>query len=389
MTPDPGPRTPDPRPTLLPGADHFHVEEIPAYAPSGSGEHLYVQIEKRGLNTDQVAELLARACGRSPRDVGYAGRKDRHAVTVQWFSVLGAQEESLANLHAPRDGALRVTTVARHGNKLRLGHLRGNRFRLGLAGVEATALATAAERLHADGLSNRFGPQRFGLRQASLRLGLAWGAGTLERACEIAVDPDDQWRWGAPLPPGFRSGIEGQVVGALKRGAAAGAALAAPGPKFRQLAASAVQAAVFNAVHDARAAAGLLRRVRPGDLALAPSGAPFLVEDAAEVSARCITLDAFATAPLPGTWRLAPAAAVVAEERAWSAATGVDWAWLQAGGALESPGERRALLIRMLDAPRVSVADGITWLELALPSGAYATEALAQLGVAVPADRRG
>ncbi len=67
--------------SLLPGADHFSVEEIPAYLPSGSGEHLYVLIEKRGLTTDEAASRLARCCQVKDRDIGYAGRKDRKS----WF----------------------------------------------------------------------------------------------------------------------------------------------------------------------------------------------------------------------------------------------------------------------------------------------------------------
>ena len=83
---------------LLPGAKHFQVIEEPAYLPNGSGEHLYVDIEKESLTTDQVAEALAKACGKKERDVGYGGRKDRHAVTRQWFSVHFGDEAKLATL---------------------------------------------------------------------------------------------------------------------------------------------------------------------------------------------------------------------------------------------------------------------------------------------------
>jgi tRNA pseudouridine13 synthase len=72
---------------LAPGSDNFRVAELPAYAPCGSGEHLYVEVEKEGLTTDVVARALARACGVPERAVGYAGRKDRHAVARQWFSI--------------------------------------------------------------------------------------------------------------------------------------------------------------------------------------------------------------------------------------------------------------------------------------------------------------
>jgi tRNA pseudouridine13 synthase len=113
---------------LRAGAANFSVDELPAYEPSGSGEHLYVRVEKRELNTDDVADALARATGRSQREIGYAGRKDRIAIARQWFSVQLGDEAALAKLDVP---GLEVLEVSRHRNKLRLGHLRGNRFRLG------------------------------------------------------------------------------------------------------------------------------------------------------------------------------------------------------------------------------------------------------------------
>ena len=71
---------------LEPGAASFRVTELPAYEPCGAGEHLWIEIEKEDLTTDAVVDALAAACGRAPRDVGFAGRKDRHGVTRQWFS---------------------------------------------------------------------------------------------------------------------------------------------------------------------------------------------------------------------------------------------------------------------------------------------------------------
>lgn len=378
-------------PRLLPGAAHFAVTELPAYAPSGSGEHLYLLIEKEGLTTDQVAEALAGACGRSFRDVGYAGRKDRHAVTVQWFSVLGAKEVDAAALaERLRNGRIVVRESTRHGNKLRLGHLYGNRFRLGLADADS-GLGERLAALTRLGVLNRFGPQRFGAHGATLRLAKAWGAHDLEGACAAIVDPSGAWRWGDPLPEGFRQGPEGRVLGALRRGAAPGPALRATGDQLLKLVASAAQSAVFNAILDARVERGLVHAVRPGDLAATVKGAPFTVGDdeAVAVSERCQRFDAFATAPLPGSRRLAPAPAVDAEERAWAAGTGIDWAWFGDRAVFESPGERRNLVMPFLEPPVLTANGAVTWLELALPSGGYATEVLTQVGVALPEDRRG
>ena len=380
---------------LLPGSGNFHVIEDPAYAPSGAGEHLYVEIEKEGLTTDAVAEALAKACGRRAMEVGYAGRKDRHAVTRQWFSVHFGAEAGLATL-AERlpSGRVTVVQVTRHANKLRLGHLAGNRFRLGLADIAnrddlARRLATLAR----DGIRNRFGPQRFGVHGATLAIARAWGGGDVVRAVELIVDPSDTWRSGSPLPNGFRPGPEGRVLGMLRKGAEPAKALRAAGEDLRKLVASAGQSAVFNAILDARETAGLLHRMRPGDLGCNAKGAPFLLLpdelDATNARSAPGVLDAFCTGPLPGTSRLKPSPEVDAEERGWSSATGIDWSWFADGGALESPGERRPLVVPFRAAPTVTADGEVTWVEFALPSGSYATSVLEQVGVAIPADRRG
>ena len=132
---------------LLPGPEHFRVEELPAYAPCGSGEHLYVWVEKEDLSSDEVAERLRALTNRPAVDVGYAGRKDRQAIARQWFSLRLADEAALADAGArlPR-GRLAILGVARHRNKLRLGHLRGNRFALALAPDAADEQATLEKR---------------------------------------------------------------------------------------------------------------------------------------------------------------------------------------------------------------------------------------------------
>jgi tRNA(Glu) U13 pseudouridine synthase TruD len=100
-------------------------------------------------------------------------------------------------------------------------------------------------------------------------------------------------------------------------------------------------------------------------------------------------LDVSASAPLPGDSRLRPAPEIDAEERAWAAATEVDWSWFQRGAPLESPGDRRALMVPFRTPPRFERSGEVLWVEFGLSSGCYATEVLAQAGVSVPADRRG
>jgi len=374
---------------LRAGALHFVVEEIPAYPPSGSGEHLYVRISKRGLNTDEVAEALARALGRSRREVGYAGRKDRAALARQWFSVQLGDEAALARFAL---AGAELLEVSRHRNKLRLGHLRGNRFRLGLEAADSAgavdALRAALARLTQDGVANRFGPQRFGSGGINLAIARAWAGGDVARAAALCVDPSGAWRSGEALPAGFRPGPLGRVVGRLRRAPDdPEKALHAAGPEFRTLLASAAQSAVWNAVHDARKAAGLVHVPRAGDVLRRRDGGLFRLaeSDRADALVRAAPgrLELLATAPLPGDECYAPSPEVDAEERRWSAPAEVDWEWFARGRPLASRGDRRELVVPFLEAPALAVDGAFAELAFALPAGSYATEVLAQCGVEV------
>ena len=154
--------------------EDFFVEELPLYEPSGSGEHLLLTVEKRGRTTPEVAKEIALLLGARERDAGTAGLKDRRAVTVQRISVATrAPAEEALRIKGP---GFRVLAAARHGNKLRPGHLRGNRFRIVVRGVVPEALPRAeaiCARLRAQGAANLFGPQRFGKRGDNAALGHA------------------------------------------------------------------------------------------------------------------------------------------------------------------------------------------------------------------------
>ena len=142
---------------------------------------------------------------------------------------------------------------------------------------------------------------------------------------------------------------------------------------------------------DARSRAGLLHQLRAGDVARRRNGGVFrcLPEELAALNARAVpgALEVFATGPLPGSDMYAASAAIAAEERAWSAPTGVDWGCFAGGGPLASPGDRRALVVPFLEAPALEADADAHWLRFALPAGSYATEVLTQLGVAIPARR--
>lgn len=156
----------------------FRVEEVLGFEPDGSGEHAFLWIEKTGANTDWVARRLAQAAGVAPMAVGYAGLKDRHAVTRQAFTL------QLAGRAEPDWGALgiegvEVLSVARHSRKLRRGAHRGNRFVIRLRDVEGDpdAIGDRLALIREHGVPNYFGEQRFGRDGGNLALAEALFAG--------------------------------------------------------------------------------------------------------------------------------------------------------------------------------------------------------------------
>jgi len=139
------------------------VEEIPRVTPGGEGGHLWLWVEKHSANTDWVAGQLAKVGGCKHRDVGYAGLKDRHAVTRQWFSVPAPEAGPEVFSNAAIEG-VRVLEHQLHQRKLKRGTLDGNRFRLVIRDLngDAVDLTPRLERIRAEGVPNYFGPQRFG-----------------------------------------------------------------------------------------------------------------------------------------------------------------------------------------------------------------------------------
>ncbi len=242
--------------TFTPSPETFIVEEIPAYPPSGEGTHTFLWIEKRGLTTFDAIARIARALGVAPRDVGYAGLKDRHALTRQQLSVPGLDPARALEI-AGAD--LTVKTALPHPHKLRLGHLRGNRFEVTVTGEateeERAQLQARFVALAATGVPNRFGAQRFGAAGDNAAVGLAL--------------------------------LRGERRERDKR--------------RRRLLLSALQSAVFNRALELRAASGALAEVRAGDvLQKVESGGLFVTTDPALDQARVDRGELCPTGPLPG-----------------------------------------------------------------------------------------
>jgi tRNA pseudouridine13 synthase len=162
--------------------EDFLVDEQPAFAPSGEGEHVLLHVRKRDTNTDWLARRLARHAGVRPVDVGFAGLKDRDAVTTQWFSIHlpGKAEPDWRVLEGDDLQLLRVT---RHHRKVRRGALRGNAFSLVVRSLhgDRQAVETRLRRIGERGVPNYFGLQRFGRDGGNLNSADALFAGRLER----------------------------------------------------------------------------------------------------------------------------------------------------------------------------------------------------------------
>lgn len=149
--------------------EDFRVEEVLGFDPDGSGEHVFLELEKTNLNTEEVARRIARLAGVRQMDVGYSGMKDRRAVATQWFSIYLANrpEPDWRGLEAPD---LRLLRVSRHRQKLRRGQHLGNRFEIRLRQLEGdwAGLESVLISLRDHGFPNYFGEQRFGIRGANL-----------------------------------------------------------------------------------------------------------------------------------------------------------------------------------------------------------------------------
>lgn len=161
--------------------EDFQVDEIPDFEPSGEGEHACLKIRKSGQNTEWTSKQLADIAGIARRDVSYAGLKDRHAVTTQWFSVwLPGKASPDWSAHLP--DSIEVLEDVRHNRKVRIGTLKGNRFKLVIRDCvgDKAALENTIETIRQQGVPNYFGPQRFGRDNHNIQRATAWFSGDIK-----------------------------------------------------------------------------------------------------------------------------------------------------------------------------------------------------------------
>lgn len=289
-----------------------------------------MRIRKRGLTTEAAVARLAQALRVDRRACGHAGLKDREAVTTQRVSLPDVAPEAALAL---RWDDLEVLEAARHRNKLKPGHLAGNRFEIVLR--EVSDLAAAEARLAvvgAEGFPNAFGPQRFG-----------------------------------------RDGDNAERALAFVRGEARGPR----DPRERRLLFSALQARWFNRLLSLRVADGSHQVPVAGDLLKRhDSGGMFLCEDVETDRARAARGEVSPTGPMFGIEMAQPGPEVLARELSVLADDGLDLPALAAHRAL-GEGTRRVLRILTREWTVVAEPHGVLRVTMTLPKGAYATTALA------------
>jgi tRNA pseudouridine13 synthase len=159
--------------------EDFIVCEQLGFEPSGDGEHAFLHLQKRKLNSMELLQRVSELSAVPPRDIGISGLKDRNAVTRQWVSVglAGRTEPDWRALESPGD--VQVLEVARHRRKLRRGVHRANRFTLVLRELsgDRAALEQRLQLLRDEGVPNYFGEQRFGRGGSTLEQARRWMSG--------------------------------------------------------------------------------------------------------------------------------------------------------------------------------------------------------------------
>ncbi len=308
----------------------FVVEEELAFEPSGDGPHHYLCVEKTGCNTPWVATRLARHAGVRSGDVGYAGLKDRHARTRQWFSVPLNESQPTDWSDFAAEGVV-ILAVTRNRRKLRRGALRCNRFRVRLTGLEASAdaLEERLARIATTGVPNYFGAQRFGR-----------GGGNLDLAERLFA--------------GER----------LRR-------------RDREFALSAARALIFNDVLARRVARGDWERLIDGDVLILDGRGSVFPADAADktLAGRVARRELHPTGPLWGRGEPRPVGTAGALEAEVAAARSAFARGLESAGATMA---RRSLRLvpRGLD---WELGEGGCRLAFSLPAGEYATTLVREL----------
>ena len=347
--------------------EDFIVEELPLYEPTGTGTHTFFAIRKRDLGTLEAINRIARDLQVHTRQFGYAGLKDKNAITTQVLSVEGVLPERVLGIEQPD---IEVLWAERHPHKLRVGHLRGNRFQIILRDIPHDALPlveSVMKRMATEGVPNRFGTQRFGNKNDSHLVGKALVKADWETVMHYMLtdnaqqDDDVARRVQRELA---RKPVERVIMGIPHR--------------LRKLYLSAYQAHLFNCILEKRLPN--LGKLLEGDIAVKhDNGAPFLVTDATVEQPRADAFEISPSGPIFGYKMRLPAGDVLTLETSLLADEGVRFEAFRKVVGIRLPGTRRPLRMQMqLHEVSAVNSEGIR-LGFTLPVGGYATVVLEEL----------
>lgn len=393
--------------TIKERPEDFLVEEEPLYQPTGNGEHLMLFVEKRNQTTTDVARRLAQMFGVRPRQVGFAGLKDKHAVTRQHFTIhqpdTDKRDKGISRFEFT---PFKLLWAEPHQNKLRIGHLAGNRFVIRIRGVQPASVLSAHRsllKLEAEGVPNFVGQQRFGARKVNHLIGHAILTGDFQEAVALLLGrptPDDSsamqeargrfeqgdYRGALELWPHFLR-HDRQVLDGLRQGRSAEQVIRQMDEQARHFMVCALQAAVFNRVLARRLKAGLFHRLVAGDIAgFDGKRAVFRVDEpTAELEngpeGRVQSLEVSPTGPMWGPEMMQAQGQVGRWELEGLAEFGVNLDMLNQSD-LAATGTRRPLRIRMRNPDISGGADEhgpLVRLSFDLPRGSFATMVLREI----------
>ena len=282
--------------------EDFQVEEIPWRDPTGEGDHLHLFVEKRATSHGELMAILAKTVGCNARDVGYAGMKDKAAVTRQWVSLPAHLADAAPHLNHER---VRLLGTIRSDRALRRGDLRGNRFIIKIRDADPLKAPSAGrmlQRIEREGLPAFYGPQRFGYRQNNHRLGAALLTESWPEALDELLGPSDgnhppdqtalREAWVSQdedvLRSGWPSSQRFEMLASRKwlKHRDPEKAVRAGGRTTLNFLTSAFSSFLFNRMLEERCRLGLLHEEQPGDLTVDPlKKSPLPVADGGIASA--------------------------------------------------------------------------------------------------------
>ena len=330
--------------TIKERPEDFLVDEIPLYEPCGEGEHLYLGVQRQDMAHSEMIEILCRHFGVPEEAVGFAGMKDKVAVIRQTVSIhLPGREPPAVELGHDR---LAILWRKRHANKIRRGHLAGNRFSIRirkLDPIRSPMVWRGLRTLERDGVPDYYGVQRFGYRRNTYRLGRHILNGDPQALLDELLGtgfpfPEHQRRARELYDAGRHAEslrewsrndrAERVALNALARGGSPRNAMRAISPAVRTFWVSAYQSAVFNRLLDRRIDDGLFARIIEGDVAYRHrSRGQFTVTramlEAEDMPARVAAFDISPSGPMFGRGMVDPGEPVRGWEEEATRAMGV------------------------------------------------------------------